>query len=212
MFNLSKELFFSVPFYYYNIENTDELNRELVHHILKIKEEDEQGLVRSNNLGWHSETNLSSRDEFNQITKIIHDALNKISTDEEYSSETNLVIENMWAIVSPKYAYNSQHFHPHSLWSGVYYVQCPPNCGNIRFSNKDAEAMWLPLYEKNENSVQSRQPHQWASVVYEAIEGRLIIFPSHVGHEVLQNLTDVEGEDGYRIALSFNSIQIKKEK
>ena len=66
MFNLSKELFFSVPFYYYNIENTDELNRELVHHILKIKEEDEQGLVRSNNLGWHSETNLSSRDEFNQ--------------------------------------------------------------------------------------------------------------------------------------------------
>ena len=87
MFNLSKELFFSVPFYYYNIENTDELNRELVHHILKIKEEDEQGLVRSNNFGWHSKTNLSGRDEFSQITKIIHDALNEISTKEEEGVE-----------------------------------------------------------------------------------------------------------------------------
>ena len=68
---------------------------------------------------------------------------------------------------------------------------------------------WRPMYEKEQSQ---RQPHQWETVNYEPIEGRAIFFPSYIGHEVEQNLTDVEGQDGYRISISFNSLQIKKEK
>jgi hypothetical protein len=50
--------------------------------------------------------------------------------------------------------------------------------------------------------------HQWDSVSYEPIEGRVILFPSWIGHQVGQNLTDVEGKDGYRISISFNIKQI----
>ena len=49
------------------------------------------------------------------------------------------------------------------------------------------------------------------ATVNSPIEGRIYFFLV-VGHEVEQNLTDVEGQDGYRISISFNSIQIKKEK
>ena len=45
-------------------------------------------------------------EQFEDIKNVINDKLNSISLIEEYSSETDLVIEEMWANVSPKYAYN----------------------------------------------------------------------------------------------------------
>jgi len=38
----------------------------------------------------------------------------------------------------------------------------------------------------------------------------LILFPGTVGHDVDQNRTDIEGDDGYRISISFNTIQAHK--
>ena len=205
MSNIMKESFFSIPIFYVDIENSQELNSKLTHDILQWKKEDEKGEHRSNNYGWHSQDEMHLRDEFANIKNFINYQLKSISLMEEYSLETDLVVQNMWANVSPKYAYNSYHYHPNCLWSGVYYVQCPSDCGRILFENKQWHT-WSPIYEKE----LSQQPHQWDSVHYEAIEGRAIFFPSCIGHEVEQNLTDVEGQDGYRISISFNSLQIKK--
>jgi len=207
MSDMIREYFFTVPIFYIDVENSKEINRRLIHDILEWKKEDEKGTRRSNNHGWHSQDDMNLRDEFEDIKNVINDKLNSISFMEQYSSEADLVIEGMWANVSPKYAYNSYHFHHNSLWSGVYYVQCPPDCGKIKFENRHYNT-WSPVYEKGI----PRQPHQWQTVNYDPIEGRAIFFPSCIGHEVEQNLTDVEGQDGYRISISFNSIQIKKEK
>ena len=208
MSNIRRDPFFTVPIFYFDVENSKEINHKLLNDILQWKKEDEKGTKRSNNYGWHSQSDMHLRDEFEDIKNVINDKLNSISLIEEYSSETDLVIEEMWANVSPKYAYNSYHFHQHSLWSGVYYVQCPPNCGMIKFEDKKWNK-WRPIYEKEQSQ---RQPHQWERVNYEPIEGRAIFFPSCIGHEVEQNLTDVEGQDGYRISISFNSTQIQKKK
>ena len=207
MSNIKRESYFTVPIFYIDVENSQEINRKLVHDILEWKKEDEEGDNRSNKYGWHSKVDMNLRDEFENIKNVINDQLKSISLVEEYSLETDLVVQNMWANISPKYAYNSYHLHPNSLWSGVYYVQCPSNCGRIIFGNREWE-LWTPMYEKE---VSQQQPHQWKSVTYEPIEGRAIFFPSYIGHEVEQNLTDVEGQDGYRISISFNSLQIKKE-
>ena len=209
MYNMIRELHFADAFYHKDIENSTEMNTDLVNKILQWKHDDPEGVKNSNSLGWQSNSMMNLRDEFHQITKIINDALNEISINEEYFSKKNLVVENMWANVSPKYAYNSYHHHSESLWSGVYYVQSPPNCGYITFYNKGEKfPIRSPVYEKKDPS--TRQPHQWDTVFYEPIEGRLILFPSHLGHEVEQNLTDVEGQDGYRISISFNSEQKEK--
>ena len=207
MHDVIREFFFSVPFFYHDVENAQDLNRKLVHDILKWKERDEDGIIRSNHMGWHSEDDMQDRHEFQELTKIINDVQNKICEAEEYNSEKKLVIDSMWANVSQKYAYNSYHYHPNSLWSGVYYVQCPPDCGQIIFGSRQVLTYPEPDYKKD---MIDRQPHQWTKVEYKPIEGRVIIFPSHVGHEVFQNLTDVEGQEGYRISISFNSLQIKE--
>ena len=207
MYNLEREFFYSVPIFYHDLKNMKEINSKLVNDILYWRDKDKEGVTRSNNLGWQSSYDMNLKDEYQDIVNIINNKLNELSTIEEYSSRTKLVVDNMWANVSPKYAHNSYHIHPSSMWSGVYYVQSPPNCGVIKFTNCGLGSLLTPHYEKG---LKDQQPHQWTTIRYEPIEGKIIIFPSWLGHEVEQNLTDVEGQDGYRISISFNSIQKEK--
>ena len=202
MSNVQRELWFSVPFFYFDIENSKELNRELVRDIYKWKEEDKEGVERSNRYGWHSMIIMHLREEFNKITNAINDAQQAIAKEEGYDLDWPLIIESMWANVSPKHAYNTFHTHPNALWSGVYYVQCPEDCGRIKFPNVPDHHN-KPIFKENSFS----HPHQWSSVYYEPIEGRLILFPSNRGHEVEQNLSDTD-----RISISFNSIQMHKDR
>jgi hypothetical protein len=53
--------------------------------------------------------------------------------------------------------------------------------------------------------------HYWREVHYEPIEGRLIMFPAWLTHEVAQNMCNLKGEDGWRISVSFNFKQRWKE-
>ena len=202
MSEAKREFWFSVPFFYFDIENSKELNRELVRDIYKWKEEDKEGVLRSNKHGWHSTIVMHYREEFDKITNAINDVQKSIATQEGYNSDWRLIVDSMWANVSPKHAYNMFHTHPNALWSGVYYVQCPENCGRIKFPNVYKHCA-EPVYDDN---LEELHPHQWASVYYEPIEGRLILFPSDRGHEVEQNLSDTD-----RISISFNSVQRHKD-
>ena len=67
MSEAKREFWFSVPFFYFDIENSKELNRELVRDIYKWKEEDKEGVLRSNKHGWHSTIVMHYREEFDKI-------------------------------------------------------------------------------------------------------------------------------------------------
>ena len=203
-----RELMFSIPVFYFDLHNSNEINQKLKNLIFDWKDKD-KGVERSNVLGWHSTDDMHTKHQFNFFMNEINSLLSEIHLTEGYADNTKLKIKDMWANVSHKYSYNRFHTHPGNLWSGVYYVQSPPNCGNIIFRLTERADYSLPTYERDHTK---NEPHQWETLTYEPIEGRAIFFPSWFGHEVEQNLTDVEGQDGYRISISFNSIQIKKEK
>ena len=207
MSNITRELFFSVPIFYFDLDNSNEINLKLKNLIFDWKDKD-KGVERSNVLGWHSKDDMHIRNHFNFFTDEINNIQNKIHLTEEYANNTELRVENMWANINHKYSYNRFHTHPGSLWSGVYYVQSPPNCGSILFKLVDRDLYGTPTYEKDNID---RQTHQWQTIEHKPIEGRVILFPSWLGHEVQQNLTDVEGENGNRISISFNTIQKIKE-
>ena len=202
-----RELTFSIPIFYHDLKNSNEINRRLKKLILDWKDEDE-GMVKSNVLGWHSTDDMNVKPQFSFFIDEINNLQNEIHLTEEYANNTELRVENMWANINHKYSYNRFHTHPGSLWSGVYYVQSPPNCGSILFKLVDRDLYGTPTYEKDNID---RQTHQWQTIEHKPIEGRVILFPSWLGHEVQQNLTDVEGENGNRISISFNTIQKIKE-
>ena len=209
MSDLIRELYFADAFYYKDFENSSEMNKELIDKILQWKHDDPEGVEISNSLGWQSRATMQKQKSgFDDITNKINEFLNEVWLAEQYGQSTALEIFNMWANVNCKYAYNKYHDHHNSLWSGVYYVQSPPKCGNIVFHKEWARYQTIdkPIFSSS-SSVHS---YQWDNVSYEPIEGRVILFPSWIGHQVEQNLTDVEGQEGYRISISFNIRQKEK--
>jgi len=209
MSNLMRELYFADAFYYKDFENSSEMNKKLKDKILQWKHDDPEGMIISNSLGWQSRSIMQEdKVRWKDILKPINEFLQEVLISEQYVENSALEISNMWANINYKYAYNKYHDHPKSLWSGVYYVQSPPNSGKILFHKEWSRYQGVP--KPTFSSSPPVHTHQWDSIFWEPREGRVILFPSWIGHEVEQNLTNVEGEDGYRISISFNINQVIK--
>jgi uncharacterized protein (TIGR02466 family) len=102
---------------------------------------------------------------------------------------------NCWANVNPKFASNKIHDHANCLFSGVYYVKTPENCGNIMFYDpRSAKAFYKP-------QVNQFTAYTADAIAHAAEAGLLLIFPSWLRHGVEPNLSD---ED--RVSISFNYV------
>ena len=207
MSNVTKELFFPDVIYHKDLENHTEINTDLIDKILQWRHDDPEGVKISNSLGWQSRSIMQEdKVRWKDILKPINEFLQEVLISEQYVENSALEISNMCANINYKYAYNRYHEHSNCLWAGVYYVQSPSNCGNIMFHKE-----WARYQSTNKPVFRHSTPvhsYQWDSVFFKPIEGRIILFPSWMGHQVEQNLTDIEGQDGYRISISFNVLQV----
>ena len=200
-FQTIRELFFHTPIFYKDLSNSKELNKHLLKHIKKWKQDDEKGIVRSNSLGWHSAVDMHHRTEYHPLTKELFKMQQEIYEAEGYHPNTEPICDNMWANVNYKYSHNKNHVHPGAQWSGVYYIKTPENCGHIWFTDPCGERhMELPIMADNKQ----KPIHYWREVHYQPIEGRLIMFPGWLTHEVAQNMSNLKGEKGWRVSVSFN--------
>ena len=190
---MKQDLHFAIPVYKFDIGN-NEFNNYLETEILKMQSED-KGLERTNIKGWHSKDNMHLKEQFKPLVDDLYQAQKMIYEEENYLSEP--VLGNMWANVNPLDAFNMPHMHPNSLWSGVYYIKTPENCGNLKIEDpKFAGLMTMPNRKEP-------QPRHCARVVsYNPIAGRLIMFPSYLMHFVEPNKSN-----DIRISVSFNFLQ-----
>jgi len=170
-------------------------NQQLANDIVAWSKQD-KGVKKTNMNGWHSQTNMHEIPQF----KLLVDELFKMQY-QIYKAEwldRKPKIGNMWANINYPGGYNRPHIHPNSLFSGVYYVKTPPNCGKIVFNDP------RPGIQTNMPTRVKGQPpnHLWREVHLDTIEGRIIMFPSWLWHCVEPN----ESND-IRISVSFNFIQ-----
>lgn len=109
-----------------------------------------------------------------------------------------------WYNVNRKYNYNTQHWHPNSYVSGVFYIKVPENSGHITFLRSDNEVDRMSFIADHltdaGKSIDNAyiNMHHWIPPAV----NKLILFPGHLAHTVEQNLTT--DEDDRRISLSFN--------
>jgi uncharacterized protein (TIGR02466 family) len=209
--DLQRELYFATFIYYQDLADSQELNPAIKSHIYALRSGDPDGIVRSNvkRVGsWHSGLDLHQREEYRGLTRSILAVAQRLCDDLGYDPAYELAFDNMWANVNPRYGYNRNHIHPHVLWSGVYYVQAPSDSGRIFFTDPRPQSLVAPpLYAPNA----PRKREVWSEVYYEPTEGRLILFPAWLTHEVEPNLSDREGPAGDRISLSFNLRQTRRQ-
>ena len=142
----------------------------MIEYLYKKKQVD-KGVKLSNRGGWQSQSKLHLCETFNPLVTFI---TNNIPFKE------NSKILNMWGSISSKHHYNSIHHHGKTpnVWSGVYYLQIPPNSGDLVFHSH-----W------DTDLIKSLTP----------VPGGLIIFPSSLSHQVEANMSNQD-----RISIAFN--------
>jgi len=189
-----RELHFPTPIYIADIEHPT-LNQELERDIVAWSKKD-KGITRTNVQGWHSTTDMHELPEYQKLVSMLLASQKTVYEQEHYESEA--VLGNMWANVNPPGGMNRAHQHPNSLWSGVYYVKAPKNCGHLKIDDpRSSAAMCRP--KQKEGPMPSRL---FRETHYEPKDGRLIMFPAWLMHCV-----DPNESNENRISVSFNFLQ-----
>ena len=191
---MHRELLFPTPVYIADIEHPT-LNQNLEKDIIAWSKED-KGIKRTNVKGWHSTTNMHERPEFKKLVNMLYACQKTIYEQEYYESEP--VLGNMWANINPPGGMNRAHQHPNSLWSGVYWIKTPKNCGQLKIDDPRSVACMTRPRQKD-----TKKPDRlWRETHYEPIAGRCIMFPSWLMHCV-----DPNESNEIRISVSFNFLQ-----
>tara|TARA_A100001011_G_scaffold395910_1_gene492269 strand:+ start:1779 stop:2372 length:594 start_codon:yes stop_codon:yes gene_type:complete len=187
-------LLFPTPVWTTQLENFRNMNEEMYNFIKESQIEDQKGIKKSNNLGWHSKDFDMQQTKPKNFIKSILPYIEKVITDMNWEKEKQSVkISNMWAIINTGGSTNSRHQHGNSTISGAYYVRAPKNCGDIVFYDpRPAPIFYYP------KSISSNSLNAQVSSIAPK-EGALILFPSYVDHSVNENLSNDE-----RIVISFN--------
>lgn len=108
------------------------------------------------------------------------------------SYNTQLRITQSWANYTNNGQFHHKHAHPNSVVSGVFYVKTTQGKDRIYFYRSGFQQIKF----KTENWNQFNSESWW----FDAVEGQLIMFPSHLEHMV----QTLDHEDT-RVSLSFNT-------
>ena len=191
---MNRELFFATPVYIKDV-GTPEFNLHLEKNIIEWSNKD-KGIQRTNTNGWHSTDDMHTKPEYKELVDLLFEAQKHIYKEELLDNEPFL--GSMWANINPPHGYNKAHTHPNSLWSGVYYVKTPKNCGHLTIMDpKSVAATTYPRRKQGE-----LPSYLWRDVHFEPVAGRLIMFPAWLNHCVEPNQSN-----DIRISVSFNFLQ-----
>ena len=198
---MARDYFFPTPVYRTDLARAEDLNARLVADIRAWREKDPGGTFRSNVPqlgGWHSATDMHRRAEFTELTREVFELFHGVFIDQGYDDAWEPVCDSMWANINPRGAFNRHHTHPHALWSGVYYVRTPDDCGLLCLTDPRPQAHVITPYFDPKR----RSAHTWAEAYYQPVAGRLIAFPGWLVHSTHPNLAsagpgaDEPGGDG----------------
>ena len=189
---LHKEFWFPTQIY---IKEFNLDNNQLTNDIVNWSKQD-PGLSKTNVNGWHSKSDMHQKPEYKALVNQLFQMQHEIFKEDCLADQP--VLGNMWANINPPGGFNRPHIHPNSLWSGVYYIKTPKDCGHLKLEDPKTRAeMVMP-----KRTTDSLPQYLWREVHYEPIAGRCIMFPSWLNHTV-----DPNRSNDIRISVSFNFLQ-----
>ena len=183
---------FAVPLFYVELD----LDVVSIEKFCQEYRNNNEGRVISN-VGGYQSNNLSTDNK--HINSLIDQIIKHSNIfSESYSLKIKNVISSMWLNINGYKDSNGLHLHTLAIFSGVYYVKTPENCGNIVFENPAADVMDYAHCVMNFTELNKyNSSYHW----YQAKENTLYIFPSWLKHKVEPNMSNDE-----RISISFNTI------
>ena len=188
--------YFPLPIFRYKVENYGTFNKELKEYIYKLKEEDNEGIIRSNRGGWHSKSFAvrekgSIQHRFTQaLSSYIFDAIKCYGWK---CIPERIVVSEMWAIINKPSDFNVIHTHPNAYLSAAYYVKAPENAGKFVIEHP------LSVARHSYPAIEKKTEFNVKGAALNIEEGDLLLFPAYLPHKVNENKSDQD-----RIVISFN--------
>jgi|TARA_B100000287_G_scaffold37247_1_gene34245 uncharacterized protein (TIGR02466 family) len=183
---------FPSPVHIFDTDGFDEFKNNLIDYAYKLREEDSKGFNISNRHGWQSRGF-----DLTNMNDLLHGTILQGLSSFPSIKNTTEMRASAWININGPGAYNILHSHPNSHLSGVMWIKAPKNCGVISFDNPNGHQTYTEINSYNQEFNDQFFIHH--SYWLPPIEGRMIIFPSHLQHEVRENNSN---ED--RISVSFN--------
>lgn len=172
-------------------------NKELTRYAYELKEDDNEGVVKSNFIGWQSDNLEKPNDEIQLLVDTITKKIESKKIELGFLKESKIAMSNLWININDrKSSFNRPHVHPDATFSGVYYVKCNEASGKLVFRHPSLVQQYTIPEETMENWTNFLASN-W-SVLPE--EGKLLIFPSWLEHYVEPN-----ADDETRISIAFNA-------
>ncbi len=186
---------FPISIHQFEINDFDDMKGKLIDYAYDSKEKDSVGVTFSNIGGWQSRSlfrdpNLSKDDLINNFLVDFLSELPFVGNQFRYRLDA-------WININKNGDSNMPHVHPTSHLSGVMWLKCPKNCGQIVFTSP-YEFVGAKEYEIYSDDFQ-KEHSSYTSYHFNPTEGCIILFPSHLLHHVNPNKSN---ED--RISVAFN--------
>ena len=176
----------------FDVNGFDEIQNQLIDYAYEFKNKNPEGVKFSNYGGWQSHDFI-----INNNNDLLHSFLiNCLFNFPNIHKSINFSVD-AWININKPGDYNIKHHHPTCDLSGVVWLKVPQNSGVITFENPVEFQTYNLIQSHTEEYKESNNfCHTW---FFKPIEGRMIVFPSHLLHDVGENKSN---ED--RISVSFN--------
>ena len=186
---------FSVPVYERFFPKFDEHKVGILKYLASERGKD-AGVVRSNQRGWHSRSNLhlcKNKDVNWLVRRIYRVAGDCIKHNAGKELEEELHMVSAWFNVNEPGTWNAPHTHMPQDWSGVFYIDIEDDTPIKKQAIQDGDLVLfdpLPIGEKS-----GRPP----TVGIKPKSGLMVLFPSYLIHMVAPHSGERE-----RISFAFN--------
>ena len=175
----------------FDVDGFSLIENELIDYAYNLKEREQSKISSSNVGGWQS----PNFDVKNQDDPLHYFLLNSLATFPVIKNNNMNIVA--WININEPDAYHIKHDHPESDLAGVLWIKTPKDCGNIVFQSPFNFQTYKEVESYTEEfKSQNKYFHKY---FFNPIEGRIMVFPSHLLHEVNPNESK---ED--RISVSFN--------
>ncbi len=183
---------FPIPIHTFDVNGFNQIQDELIDYAYELRKKDPKGVSISNRGGWQS-SGFEVKDENDKLHNFLFNCINGFP---HINYKVNFLIY-AWININKPGNYNVKHLHPTNDLSGVLWIKAPQNSGDIVFESPYE----FQAYQEIDSYVDEFRnsfniDH---SYYFTPTDGRMLIFPSHLMHEVEENLSN---ED--RISVSFN--------
>ena len=169
--------------------------KPLVDYAYKLKETS-NGRQSTNSNAWQSNDLDINEPVLQPLIKIFTDSCQIMHEDMKLKSKYKQIIDNIWININPKGGSNKPHVHSDNIFSGVLYLKCDENSGNLIFTHPAVNH----VYHFNEHTVEEYNHINSGKFKMPPQERKLIVFPSYAVHYVEPNNSDND-----RISLAFNT-------